>query len=214
MKPILYYVHDPMCSWCWGFSRTLNELIEKLPKIIQVRRLLGGLAVDSDKPMPVSMQQQIQSNWSRIEDTIPGVRFNYDFWSECTPLRSTYPACRAVIAARKQDEENDKKMTQAIQRAYYQQARNPSDNSTLIELASELNLSISEFKKDLLSDETEEQLKTEINLSREIFAESFPNLVLHDGNELHSIKLNYNNSQEILNEINKILLECESQLRH
>jgi len=206
MKPILYYVHDPMCSWCWGFSRTLNELIEKLPKVIQVRRLLGGLAVDSDYPMPISMQQQIKSNWSRIEYTIPGVRFNYDFWSEFIPRRSTYPACRAVIAARKQDEENDKKMTQAIQRAYYQQARNPSDNSTLIELADELNLSISEFKKDLLSDETEEQLKTEINLSRELFAESFPSLVLNDGHELHSIKLNYNNSQEMLNEINKILL--------
>ena len=83
MKAILYYVHDPMCSWCWGFSRALNELLENLPKDIEVCRLLGGLAADSDVPMPDSMQQHIKSNWSRIEDRIPGVKFNFDFWSKC-----------------------------------------------------------------------------------------------------------------------------------
>ena len=102
MKPILYYVHDPMCSWCWGFSSTLNELISNLPKEVEVQRLLGGLAVDSLSTMTESMQQQIKSNWSRIEDSIPGVRFNFDFWSKCTPRRYKYPAFRSVIEASKQ----------------------------------------------------------------------------------------------------------------
>ena len=25
MQPILYYVHDPMCSWCYGFEATRQE---------------------------------------------------------------------------------------------------------------------------------------------------------------------------------------------
>lgn len=109
MKSILYYIHDPMCSWCWGFSRTLNTLLEQLPADVEVRRVLGGLASDSDLPMPDSMQQTIKSNWTRIEDTIPDVKFNFDFWEKTIPRRSTYAACRAVIAARLQGEENDKK---------------------------------------------------------------------------------------------------------
>ena len=205
MKPILYYVHDPMCSWCWGFSHTLNELLDNLPKEIIVHRLLGGLAIDSDTPMPDAMQQQIKNNWLRIEDTIPGVKFNFDFWEQCSPRRSTYPACRAVIAARKQGEDKDKKMTQAIQRAYYQQARNPSDNVTLMELANELDLVLPEFEKDLLSEETEEKLQEEIHLSRELFAESFPNLVLESEGEIFSIPIDYNNSQTMLEAINSRL---------
>lgn len=205
MKPILYYVHDPMCSWCWGFSHTLNELLDNLPKEIIVHRLLGGLAVDSDTPMPDAMQQQIKNNWLRIEDTIPGVKFNFDFWEQCSPRRSTYPACRAVIAARKQGEDKDKKMTQAIQRAYYQQARNPSDNVTLLELANELDLVLPEFEKDLLSEETDEKLQEEIDLSRELFAESFPNLVLESEGEIFSIPIDYNNSQTMLEAINSRL---------
>ena len=205
MKTILYYVHDPMCSWCWGFSHVLNELLENLPKEIEVRRLLGGLAPDSDVPMPDSMQQYIKSNWSRIEDRIPGVKFNFDFWSECTPRRSTYPACRAVIAARQQGENNDVKMTKAIQKAYYQEARNPSVESTLVEIASELHLSVDKFEEDLLSIETEDKLIQEINLTRELYAESYPNLVLKIGSESVSVPIDYNNSSTMLDFINQSL---------
>ena len=207
MQPILYYIHDPMCSWCWGFSSTLHKLLTSLPDEIEVRRLLGGLAPDSDIPMAISMQQQIKSNWTRIEDTIPGVKFNFDFWTKNTPRRSTYPACRAVIAARMQGEKYDVLMTEQIQKAYYQQARNPSDEMTLIELAGDLNLSVDIFKKDLLSDETQEKLIEEINFSREMYVESFPNLVLQTDKEKYSIKLDYNNSEIMLNAIQEALTD-------
>ena len=205
MQTTLYYVHDPMCSWCWGFSGTISTLLVSLPEETEVHRLLGGLAADTDSPMPESMQQQIKSNWTRIEDTIPGVKFNFDFWIENTPCRSTYPACRAVIAARQQDEENDIKMTQAIQRAYYQEARNPSNESTLIELAKELELFVPDFKKELSSMNTQEKLIKEINLARELYADSFPNLVLKVDNEIFSIPIDYNDSQTMLEKINNIM---------
>lgn len=96
-------------------------------------------------------------------------------------------------------------MTKAIQRAYYQEARNPSDESTLIELAQELNLSADDFKKDLISAEIQEKLIDEINLTRELYVESFPNLVLKTGNKIHSIKLDYNNSEVVLNVIKCII---------
>ena len=205
MKAILYYIHDPMCSWCWGFSRTLKKLLDNLPKEIKVQRLLGGLAPDSDIPMPLSMQESLKNNWSRIEDTINGVKFNYDFWENTTPRRSTYPACRAVIAARKQGTEYDQKMTAAIQSAYYQEARNPSDNSTLIELAGELNLSTSKFEDDLISDDVENEFIKEMRFSRELYAESYPSLVLVIGDENFTIKINYNDSYVMKKQIEKHL---------
>ncbi|MDH5601927.1 MAG: DsbA family protein [Gammaproteobacteria bacterium] len=201
MTAVLYYVHDPMCSWCWGFSSAITDLLQKLPQDIKVERLLGGLAKDSDVTMPESMQHYIKTNWSKIEDRIPGVKFNFDFWSKCTPRRSTYPACRAVIAARKQGNEFDMKMTRAIQQAYYQQARNPSDNSTLIELAGELGLAVTEFTKDLSSTETEQELINEINRSKELYAESYPSLVLVKDNESFTIPIEYTDSQAMLDAI-------------
>lgn len=200
----LYYIHDPMCSWCWAFSHAFDKLLEQLPKEIKVKRLLGGLAADSEQPMTESMKKEIQSNWFRIEETIEGIKFNFDFWTNTEPRRSTYPACRAVIAARLQGPKNDIIMTKAIQTAYYQQARNPSDPITLMELAFEIGLDREKFQLDYAAFETKETLKKEIMLCRSMFVESFPSLVLVNSEGVHDIELNYLSPQAMLAKI----IEC------
>ena len=204
--PRLYYVHDPMCSWCWGFAPVLKQLLSALPKEIEVRRVLGGLAVDSDVPMPQEMQTMLQETWHRIETKIPDIKFNFNFWTECQPRRSTYPSCRAVIAARQQGEQFDTLMTTAIQNAYYQQARNPSDIETLVELANELGLDVRKFKEDISSVATQQTLETEIELSRELHAESFPSLVFERGASTWAVPIDYNNAKPML-ELISILIE-------
>ncbi len=136
----LYYVHDPMCSWCWAFTQSYEKFIRKLDGQIEVKRLLGGLAADSDEPMQDETQVMVKNAWHNIEKKLPAVKFNFDYWSLNTPRRSTYPACRAVIAARMQGSEFDIKMTKAIQVAYYQKAKNPSDLEVLLKLANSLGL--------------------------------------------------------------------------
>ncbi|HCV92735.1 MAG TPA: DsbA family protein, partial [Gammaproteobacteria bacterium] len=51
----LFYIHDPMCSWCWGFSHTWNKVKNSLPSEINVQYILGGLAPDSSEVMPNEM---------------------------------------------------------------------------------------------------------------------------------------------------------------
>ena len=200
----LYYVHDPMCSWCWGFAPALKHLLDALPEDIKVKRLLGGLAVDSDAPMPIEMQTMLQETWHRIQTKIPDTKFNFDFWTKCQPRRSTYPSCRAVIAARQQGELYDALMTTAIQKAYYQQARNPSDIDTLTELATELGLDADKFKQDIASKATQQTLEEEIELCRELHAESFPSLVLQVGTSTSGVPIDYNNTASMLKLINNL----------
>jgi len=61
--------------------------------IIRIKTIVGGLAPDTTKLMPVELQQKIKQTWYRIEQTVPNMLFNYDFWIINTPVRSTYPAC-------------------------------------------------------------------------------------------------------------------------
>ncbi|MEH6617917.1 MAG: hypothetical protein V7699_08760, partial [Porticoccus sp.] len=56
----LIYIMDPMCSWCYAFHPQLTTLISKLKPEIKVLCYMGGLAVDSQDPMPENMQQAIQ----------------------------------------------------------------------------------------------------------------------------------------------------------
>jgi len=187
-----------MCSWCWGFAPVLQDFLEKLPDAVRVKRLLGGLAPDSVAPMPAEMRQTIEATWRRIQDRIPGTVFNYDFWTQCSPRRSTFPACRAVIAARMQGAVFDARMTLAIQLAYYTQARNPSDDVTLIALSGELGLDTPAFTAALCSEPVQQQLLAEIELSRQLQATSFPGLVLKTGSVEWRIPVDYNDSTPML----------------
>ena len=86
---VLYYVHDPMCSWCWAFVPTWTKIKEALGDRLEIRYLLGGLAPDSAQIMPKDMQNTISGYWKNIETRVPGTQFNYDFWTKCEPKRET-----------------------------------------------------------------------------------------------------------------------------
>ena len=187
-----------MCSWCWGYSRILKQVLGGLPPNVEVVRLLGGLAKDTDEPMPAEMRIRLERTWQRIENEMPGIKFNFDFWRNCSPRRSTYLSCRAVIAARQQGTEFDERMTEAIQQAYYQQARNPSDATTLIELANELELDIGRFTEDLYSQQTQITFQSELNKVRSFCVNSFPYLLLDHNNEISDIPIIYTDSSPTL----------------
>lgn len=190
-----------MCSWCWGFNKTWNKVKKSLPKNINIQYVLGGLAPDSDEIMSDKMREYIQYNWQKIEKNIPGTIFNYDFWTNCTPVRSTYPACRAVIAAKNQNDQLEISIINAIQEAYYLYAKNPSKDTTLINIAKAIGLNVTQFKKDLNSKTTQQQLDNNINLSKSLGAKGFPSIILEKDSVAKLIKIDYNNSDFILKQI-------------
>ncbi|MDQ6958238.1 MAG: DsbA family protein [Mariprofundaceae bacterium] len=198
---VLYYIHDPMCSWCWAFRPVWDEVQRRLPEAVSVTYLLGGLAPDSDAPMPESVRREIQRHWKTIQQRVPGTRFNFDFWRVCIPRRSTYPACRAVIAARKQNSALEDAMIHAIQEAYYLQAHNPSDDGILIGLAEHLELDTEQFHKDLNTTEIQKQLMDEILLSQQLGAQGFPGLILKEEKSLRVIRIDYSDAEMILQQI-------------
>jgi putative protein-disulfide isomerase len=169
-----------------------------------VQYLLGGLAPDTDEPMPQPMQTHIRDNWKRIQQSIPGTEFNYDFWTVCQSRRSTYPACRAVIACNRQQPTLESAMILAIQEAYYLQARNPSDNEVLIDLARGLGLDTPRFTRELSSKETQQTLLSEIQFSRELWVSSFPSLVLKKNDTDILLKLDYNDPDIIYKQIEEL----------
>lgn len=204
MNKILIYVHDPMCSWCWGFEPVRTKLFNTLEKSITVKRFVGGLAPDSNEPMPQQMQTMLKNTWHKIEQAIPGIQFNYDFWDLCNPRRSTYPSNRAVIAARLQDASFDELITYKIQQAYYMQAKNPSDNSVLIELARELGLNAGQFSQDLTSEKVEVLLQKELQYTRKLGLNTFPSIAYQVDKKVYTIELDYNNMDNMLAQIHYI----------
>lgn len=201
----LFYVYDPMCSWCWGYRPTwlaLQQALKTQFPNIEIRYVVGGLAPDSSEPMPLDMQQFLKQTWQKIASQLD-TTFNLDFWALCQPRRSTYPACRACIVAREYGLEAE--MIFAIQQAYYLQAKNPSDDSTLIALAGQLGIDESDFSKQLSSSDSQQKLLKEIIQAQSLPIQGFPSLVLRINQQDQPITLDYHRWQNSVASINEII---------
>ncbi|MFT6221251.1 MAG: putative protein-disulfide isomerase [Candidatus Endobugula sp.] len=169
--------------------------------------------------MPMEMQQMLQSAWQRIQHTIPNTSFNYDFWRIGEPRRSTYPACRAVIASAQQGTDpiqshvNENAMILAIQQAYYLQAKNPSNSDTLVACAESIGIDVDLFTQELNSEKIQQLLLQNIMESQHLAQLSgvsgFPSLVLQyvsqSDERYNSIFIDYNNPQAMLDTIQQHL---------
>ena len=228
----LYYIHDPICSWCYAFKPILKKLRQQLPEEMEFSSLLGGLAPDTDLPMPAEMRQQLQATWQRIEQKVPSIQFNYNFWAnwqQTHPRRSTYPACRAVIAAHIFDHSFDQSFDQsfdhssdtqqsehkyeelmidAIQTAYYQNALNPSNDYVLIKLATDIGLDKQQFQSELQAKQTQLDLEKQITQCRQMNALSYPTLILKIDQSFWPVSIDYLSPTSILETI-QMLLEFE-----
>ena len=190
-----------MCSWCWAFRPTWRKVLSELPCHIDVSYLLGGLAPHSNLPMPLETQKYVKDNWVKIQKVVPGTQFNYDFWTLNEPRRSTYLSCRAVISAKKQHPNFEVLMIKGIQKAYYLNAQNPSNEDTLIKIAKDIGLNEKLFKEDLKSTDVNELLLNQIQITKTMPISGFPSLVLAKEGNLERINIDYLNSNYIINQI-------------
>ena len=190
-----------MCSWCWAFKPTWDKVKETLLGKIELEYLLGGLAPDNNQLMSIETREYIKGNWKRIQKMIPDTRFNYDFWTSCEPRRSTYPACRAVICAKQQNPDFENLMIYGIQKSYYLEAQNPSNDDVLIDIAENLGLDIDKFKLDLKSSQVNKILLNEIKLAKSMDMNSMPSLVLQINGALKRINIDYLDANYIIKQI-------------
>ena len=200
----LFYVADPMCSWCFGFAPQLSRICAGLPSDLAPVWVMGGLAPDSDEPMPAATRDYVQDAWRAVAART-GVEFNWEFWERCEPRRSTWLACRAVLAAEALAPGGTRPMFDRIQRAYYAEARNPSEPETLIELALELGYEREAFAAALTDPATQGALERDFALRDELGASGFPSLLLRSEGRTQLLMRGWAPASEVLATLERIV---------
>ena len=186
-----------MCSWCFGFAPVLAEV--RASVTIEVELVLGGLAPDDEAPMPEATREYVRSAWDAVEART-GASFNRDFWKDCVPRRSTWPACRAILAAEIQRPGTRWDLFAALQQAYYAEARNPSLRSTLAEVFLETveGGDRDAFLADLDSDAVKKELNRHFARRDGLAVSGFPTLLLETDAGVHPLARGYATAAQVL----------------
>jgi putative protein-disulfide isomerase len=187
----LIYVADPMCSWCYGFAKPLDELLEQPGSAapLNLALVMGGLRPFTTDPMAPERATELAGHWHHVAEAsgqpfaqaphtalnIPG--FVYD----------TEPASRAVVTVRTLWPKLVWRYLKAVQHAFYAEAKNVTQPEVLADLAQALGIPRADFAKAFASQEMRDATLADFAQSQGWGIRGFPALIAEHGDHLHLV---------------------------
>ncbi|MBK7427752.1 MAG: DsbA family protein [Saprospiraceae bacterium] len=201
-KPVLYYVYDPLCGWCYGFSPVITKIHENWKEKIDIEVISGGMILE-DRVGPVSeVAPYIKTAYKRVEEST-GVKFGEaylaDLLGEGKTIMNSWYLCVAVTVFKSFDKQNQVAFASALQKAVYFNGMAPEDTEGIAKLAGSFGLDPKAFKESMDSEEMKYATKQEFQFAQDLSATGFPTLVIKVGEEYFLMARGYV-SYEVLSE--------------
>jgi putative protein-disulfide isomerase len=182
-SPILWYFADPMCSWCWGFSPTIDALREHYGARMRIALVLGGLRPGERTALTESARNDILEHWRAVAART-GQAFRFDGALANGFVYDTEPASRAVVAVGGVDPTQTFAMFKAIQRAFYAEGRDVTRADVLAELAAHCGVDAARFAAAFDSDDARAKTRAHFRQARAAGVHGFPALILQHDTQL------------------------------
>jgi putative protein-disulfide isomerase len=191
----LIYVADPMCSWCYGFGRTMDELLADpgAAAPLQLALVMGGLRPFTTDPMAPDRVAEILGHWQHVREASgqPFAEAPHTALDEPGFVYDTEPASRAVVAVRGLWPAQVWRYFKAVQRAFYADARNVTQPEVLADLAEQQGLPRIEFARAFASTEVRDATGRDFAQTQAWGIRGFPALVAEHAGALHLVATGY-----------------------
>ncbi len=186
----LIYVIDPMCSWCWGFSPVLDELISRYQERISFQLMVGGLRPGNTERFDDSRRGYILQHWHAVQERT-GQPFNFNFQMGATFTYDTEPASRAIVVVRKLVPGQEWAFLKEIQTAFYVRNADVTKIEVLEGLVVKLGMDGTSFCQTYQDSRTKQAVWEEFDQAREMGVSGFPALLSRQGESVSTLMYGY-----------------------
>ena len=175
----LVYFADPMCSWCWGFSPVINGLADHFGDRLPVTLIMGGLRPGTAQPMNDEMKADIRHHWETVHERT-GQPFDFSFFERERFVYDTEPADRSIVVMRLLNPRIMLSYFNSVQRAFYAENRDVTNEDVLADLASDHGVDRERFLKALRTEQARKSTFADFETARASGVTGFPTLYAGD----------------------------------
>lgn len=184
-RPVVLYVYDPLCGWCYGFSPVMHRLATEMGQDADFRVISGGM-VTGNRVGPLSdIAPYIRKAYQDVE-RLSGVKFGESYlkvllgdagWRMDSDPPSLLHTALVTLFPDRQTE-----VSAAIQKGIYQQGIEPVSPELTKWVATQFNLTADSLTQKMNSPENQELKKAQYDLSAKLGVTGYPAvLVLKEG---------------------------------
>lgn len=175
----LIYFADPMCSWCWGFSKVIQNLQEEVSFKLPIRLIMGGLYAGATKPLDHAGKESIREHWQHVAE-LTGAEFDYDFFDREQFIYNTEPACRAIVLVQQHAPASTLAFLRHLQNAFYNLNCDITDRVVLFEEAEKFGFAPKIFASQFDDEKMISETRNHFSITRQVDVTSFPTLFAID----------------------------------
>lgn len=202
----LYYVMDPMCGWCYGFSPVAKRLFEVYGEKLDMELLPAGLWLgDGVHVLNPDRCDYIRNANKRITE-LSGQEFGEDFYTNYfdkgIPFDSL-PSCKAIITAQTLIPNRSYTFTSRIQEAFCLLGKDMNDPEVFFHIAKDMN--IDGFKDYYNSEDALFKTQSAFSRAKDLGVTNYPTVLLEHKGNLHTLAVGYASFEDIEESINDIL---------
>ena len=200
----LWYIADPMCSWCWGFMPVIEKIRDEYTGQFELELLLGGLRPGTKDPMPPAQRQEILHHWETVH-RITGQRFRFEGALPEGFIYDTEPASRGVVAVSLLNSVAVFPFFRAVQFAFYAEQQSVTNSVVLAQLAGNAGVDVQWFAQTFESDVAKNLTREHFHRSRRLGVSGFPTLIMQDKAGYSFLTRGYRPFQELAPKIDEWL---------
>ncbi len=206
-KPVLTYVYDPLCGWCYGFSPVMQRLHDDFSGQLQFEVLSGGM-VTGDRVGPIGqVAPYISWAYKHVEERC-GVKFGAGFLEGVlkpgTAIFSSEKPCIALTVFKSYQPENAVRFAHDLQHAVYHDGKDLTADATYASLVAAYVIDDQGFTEKLNSSEFREKTHREFQLVGDMGITGFPTVFLETENQNYLLAKGYTDYEPLQDAIRNI----------
>lgn len=191
----LLYVADPMCSWCYGFGKTLSALLadprDTAP--LQLALVMGGLRPYTTEPLAAGRADEVFGHWRHVSEAtgLPFAQAPHTALHQPNFVYDTEPASRATVTVRTYWPQHVWRYFKAVQHAFYAEGKDTAKPEILAEVAQQQGLPRDNFQTAFDSDAMREATRQDFGQAQAWGIRGFPTLLAEAQGQLHLVASGY-----------------------
>ena len=188
-QPTLFYIGDPMCSWCYGMSDILKDTQEYCAKNgIKFQTIVAGLRASGQVLWDKRFKGFLKHEWTNISNKT-GKKFSF----EILDLLNFDNNSKIVL-----------EFFSKIQEKFYANSQDTKKLDFYKLICEDLSLDFEEFSKLFEDKSLDKKLQNEFIFGRNL-SSSFPSLILVNKKQKVNISIGYSSLEDVISRINKNL---------
>ncbi len=176
-SPILHYVYDPLCGWCYAAEPMVRAAAEAGVSVVLHGGGLWDPAVHATDAKR-RMMRETDAHISRLTGQVFGPAYLDGLLVDPASVWWSRPTVAAVLAAEALRPEAGVPMVAAIQHAHYVEGRRVADDEVLVDAARTVGLDTAAFQAALTAAPVDRHIQDTRTLMRRHGLQGFPSFLL------------------------------------